>query len=471
MPETNNKKKPNPVWNFFRSIKLTILLLILLATASIIGTVIPQVPQRESFEFAGSLSPEVFRFFNSLNLFDMYHSLWFRFLMGCLVLNLVICSLDRFPGTWRLFRSLPKPDRSRPFENLPPEQAFSVKGNSEITADRVEQFLKKHYRKTLIKRSPDKSFYYSEKGGHSRFGVYIVHTSVLLILIGALVGSYLGFEAFVNIREGETTNIVKLRRGMNQSLELGFGVRCDEFSVTFHENGTPREFRSELTFLVDENEVEKTSLLVNHPARFMGITFYQSTYGTIPGKKVRLRISRGPGKNQSDIIEVETGKFMPLPGGEGKFSIAGVEPDFMNKGPAVRVAVLSDNGKERTFWVFQEDEKIRKMLPKPMRRSPKFDPSACKPYTFFLEGLETSYYTGLQVNKDPGVPIVWAGCFLIIAGFIVTFFTSHMRIWVRVINTGHDTNISVAGTTNRNPVVFERELMRLINDLKDLSGD
>ena len=103
-----------------------------------------------------------------------------------------------------------------------------------------------------------------------------------------------------------------------------------------------------------------------------------------------------------------------------------------------------------------------------MLQSPKFDPSAFNPYTFFLDGLETSYYTGLQVNRDPGVPIVWAGCFLIVAGFFVTFFTSHMRIWVRVLNESRGINISVAGTSNRNPVGLERELANLANGLKKL---
>jgi len=106
-----------------------------------------------------------------------------------------------------------------------------------------------------------------------------------------------------------------------------------------------------------------------------------------------------------------------------------------------------------------------------MLQSPKFNPSAFEPYTFFLEGLETSYYTGLQVNRDPGVPIVWAGCFLIIAGFFITFFTSHMRMWIRVSEEKQETTISVAGTTNRNPVVLERELIRLTNDLKSLLGE
>ena len=106
-----------------------------------------------------------------------------------------------------------------------------------------------------------------------------------------------------------------------------------------------------------------------------------------------------------------------------------------------------------------------------MLQSPKFNPSAFEPYTFSLEGLETSYYTGLQVNRDPGVPIVWAGFFLIIVGFFITFFTSHMRIWIQVSEEEKETVIRVAGTSNRNPVVLERELVRLTNELKRQIGE
>ena len=145
MTTPDKQNNSNPIWRFFSSVKLTIILLILLALASIIGTLIPQMPQRESIEFARSLSSEVFHFFDALDLFDMYHSMWFRLLIGCLGLNLVICSMNRFPGTWRLFRSLPRPDRSRPFEDLPPEQTFFVKGKSDAAEDQVGQFLKKRY--------------------------------------------------------------------------------------------------------------------------------------------------------------------------------------------------------------------------------------------------------------------------------------------------------------------------------------
>jgi cytochrome c biogenesis protein len=162
---------------------------------------------------------------------------------------------------------------------------------------------------------------------------------------------------------------------------------------------------------------------------------------------------------------------MQLPGNEGKLTVTDVKGDFMDTGPAVLISIQPQNGEEQHFWVFQNHELIRKRLPPPMLKSPKFDPSAFKPYTFFLDGLETSYYTGLQVNKDPGVPVVWAGCFLIVAGFFVTFFTSHRRIWVRLSSEKQGINISIAGTSSKNPVGLERELIHLTQDLKNLFNE
>ncbi len=467
MTKHYQKTKPNPIWAFFSSVKLTIVLLILLAIASVIGTLIPQISQREGVEFAKNLSPQMLRFFNTLDLFDMYHASWFRFIIGCLAMNLIICSVNRFSSIWKLFRTMPRPDRSKPFEHLPPEQAFVVQGKFEEVSEQISHFLKKRYRKTSAKGAPDTYYVYAERGRYSRFGVYIIHSSVLLILIGALFGSFFGFEAFVNIMEGQQTDTVRLRKERKQ-LRLGFEVRCDKFAVDFYENGTPKEYRSDLSFIIDGVEVEKRSLFVNHPVQFKGVTFYQSTYGTIPGKKVRLKITRDAKKNDTYFLEVDLGNPNPLPGDEGRFTIADVSGNFMDAGPAILVAIEPQDGEEKYFWVFQDREMMRKRLPKPMLRSPKFDPSAFKPYTFSLNGLETGYYTGLQVNRDPGVAIVWTGCFLIIAGFIIAFFTFHLRIWVRLLNKGEGIILSIAGTSSRNPVGLERELNHLILELKKI---
>ena len=464
MKHETSKGFVNIIWNFFASVKLAIVLLIILAILSILGTLIPQ--QREAVEFASRLSPATRQVFASLDLFDMYHSIWFRILLGLITLNLIVCSLDRFPATWKRFTLRPEPDRTKPFEGLPPEQSVSTEEDSKSAAKRVGALLQSRYSKLREKEVKGDRFFYAEKGGFSHFGVYFVHLSVLLILVGGLLGSFFGFEAYVNILEGEQTDTVMLRKGM-RPLQLGFDVRCDRFTVDFYENGAPKEYRSDLSFLVNGKEIKKIGVLVNHPAQFMGVTFYQSSYGTAPGKNVDLRIS-GPGAGTSmNAMKIESGKAYELPNGEGVFRVVDARGDIMNMGPAVLISV-QPKGQEKTldFWVFKNEEQALSRLPGPMRQSVKFNPAAFKPYTFFLDGLETGYYTGLQVNRDPGVPIVWTGCFLMVAGLFFTFFTSHRRIWVRVLDRGPVTRIDVSGTSNKNPVGLQRELEHLVKGIR-----
>lgn len=467
MTQAKTHSKANIIWRFFSSVKLTIFLLIILALTSILGTLIPQ--REDAVEFVRELSPELLQLLSSLNMFDMYHSLWFRLLMACLVLNLVVCSINRFPGTWKRVRALPRPDREKPFEHLPAQQAFLVQGGLKETSNSVGQFLQRCYKNVQKKETPDNCFFHMERGRYSNFGVYLVHLSVLLILIGGLIGSFLGFEAYVNIPEGEQVGVVSLRKG-TLPLNLGFEVRCDKFTVDFYKNNTPKEYRSELSFLVKGKKPEKKILLVNHPVQFRGITFYQASYGTMPGKMIRLRISRND-KQNGTTVEVEAGKPSPLPDGEGQFYVEKVDDNLMGMmGPAVLISIQPNHGEKTSFWVFQNYKTIRERFPGLMDKSSRLDASSFKPYTFFLDPLESRYYTGLQVNKDPGVSIVWLGCLLMIGGFIVTFFTSHIRIWVKVTADGRGVNISVAGTANKNQVGLQRHLEHLTNDLKNLFG-
>lgn len=465
MAEDRRKKKTNRIWGLFSSVKLTIVLLIILAIVSILGTIIPQ--REGTVEFAGGLSPEMFRLFSFLNLFDMYHSAWFRLLIFGVALNLIICSIDRFPGTWKRFQARPRANRSKPFEHLPPQLSFTAKGELRGTADTVDKFLRTRYKNINKEVDSDKNSFYGEKGRYSHFGVYLVHSSVLFILIGALVGSFFGFEAYVNIMEGDRVDKVTLKKEMT-SLALGFEVQCNKFKVDFYDNGAPKEYRSELSFIVNGNEVEKRSLLVNHPVQFRGITFYQASYGTVPGKKVRLKISRHADDPEITHLTTELGKELPLPGNEGRFRIIDIKGNFMRMGPAALVSVQPDKGKEIRFWMFRNETMIRKQIPGFMEKFQKLNPSAFSPYTFFLEEAENRYYTGLQANKDPGVPIVWTGCFLMVVGFFVTFFTSHRRIWLRISNEKGRLMISVAGTADKNPVGLQRELEHLANNLKTL---
>ncbi len=469
MPMEQKNKERNVFWRTFSSVRLTIVLLIFIAIVSILGTFIPQ--REEAVEFAHRLSPETFHFFQVIGLFDMYHTAWFRILIGLLALNLIICSIDRFPGAWRRFSAHPRPDRSKIFEDIPQEQTITIAETLDSVSATVEELLKSKYRRIATKVTGSAAFFYADKGRFSHFGVYLVHLSVLVIIVGALIGSFYGYEAYVNIMEGDQVDSAMLR-GRMLPVDLGFTVRCDDFNVSFYDNGAPKEYRSNLTFLNNGKKLKSAVLLVNHPVKFRGITFYQSSYGTVVGDRAFIRIVRKASKPEIKTLKAKLGQEIPLPGDEGSFTISQIKDNFMNMGPAVLIQILSQQeGAPTRFWVFQYRDRIKRQFPGIFERFPKLNPSAFRPYTFFLEGIESKYYTGLQVSKDPGVPVVWTGFIMIIGGLFITFFASHRRLWIRVIPVGDKSKVTVAGMANRNPVGLEREIQELLADMKASFGD
>ncbi|MBW1772367.1 MAG: cytochrome c biogenesis protein ResB [Deltaproteobacteria bacterium] len=469
MQKPDAGKSENPVWNLFKSVKLTIVILIILAIASIAGTLIPQ--QEGAIGFARKLSPGVLRIFDGMGLFDMYHALWFRLIIAVLALNLIICTIDRFPTAWKRLKAQPRPDRSKPFENLPPERTFTVKGSMTSVAERLKVFMKARYKNISDKREEKEYFLYGDKGRYSHMGVYIVHLSVLLILMGSIIGSFFGLEAFVNIAEGESVDTIRLRKS-NNPYKIPFQVLCKKFTVDFYDNGAPKEFRSDLQFLVDGKVVKEGPLIVNHPITFQGITFYQSTYGKMPDR-IQLKIARQGSGSETNEVVVSMRKAIPLPGKEGQFEVADIKDNFMRwgLGPAVLIRVHPSQGEEKAFWVFQQPEMVKKKLPGIFEKYPKLNPASYPPYVFFLEEFESKYYTGLQANRDPGVFLVWIACFLMVLGFFVAFFTSHRQFRVRIQSKKDRLKISIAGNTSKNEVGLERDLDQLTGQLRDHLAD
>jgi cytochrome c biogenesis protein len=306
-------------------------------------------------------------------------------------------------------------------------------------------------------KETDKGYYVAgEKGRYSYFSVYLAHFSVLLILIAGLIGSRFGLEAFVTIPEGGTIDTVTSRKS-DAAVKLPFEVRCDRFLAEFYDSGAPKEFRSDLSFISRGKVAMQAALRVNDPITFMGITFYQSTYGTIPGKRVWLSIT-GENKPEEKALEVEVGQVKQLAGTSARFQVVDVRPDFMRMGPAVYVAVKPPEGDEVDFWVFRDQETIRRRFPGMLEQFPKFNPKAFKPYSIALDKIETTYYTGLQVNRDPGVPLVYTGFCLLILGLFMTFFMHHKRVWVQVSESKGRVTVRVAGRSNKNQAGMEKEL-------------
>ena len=450
--------------SFFASVRLTIILLIMIALFSIVGTVIPQ--QYGPGDTVTHLSPKLVDIFKSFQLFDLYHSVWFIVLMCLLSLNLIACSIKRFPTTWKLFTARPSLDRSKPFEDLPPDNILMIEGNPNEITSTVERLLRKRLKRFRKKDTGKATTFYGEKGAFSRFGAYVIHVSILVVIAGAVIGSQWGFKAFVNIAEGESTDrvYVERQRGLKK---LDFTVRCDRFSIAYYENGMPKEYRSDLSFLKDDTVILQGPLRVNHPITVNGIRFYQANYGSIPGGKVHITITKE--NRRQTHMTVPLKDSFSLHGDAAKVTVERIEENLMSMGPAVLLSVHSPNATVQ-FWVFKGIEKMKRAIPDLLDKVPKFNPGRYKPYYFELNGIEQIFYTGLQLSHDPGVSIVAIGAFLIVAGFLVTFFSSHKRFWVRVDEAEGKTRIMVSARSNRDPVGLKRETDYLLRHSAAIRG-
>jgi cytochrome c biogenesis protein len=445
--------------SFFSSVKLTLALLILLALSAVLGTVIPQQEAAETF--AGRLNPGMLSLFHKLQLFDIFHSPLFMILTGLLSINLVVCSLNRLPVSWRRFRERPDPEETGVFLNLPPEQVISGEGPAEDEAARAENILKKSYKDVRRRDADGDVVLAGGKGNASHLGVYVIHFSVLLILAGMMIGYFFGFDAYVSVAEGESADTVQLKSGKGAK-KLDFAVRCDRFTVEHYDDGMPKTYRSDLTFTRDGQAFHQASVLVNHPAEVEGIRFYQASYGTASGGDALLVI--GKGKDRTNVLRIGAGREFDLPGKEGRAKIIRVEENLMRMGPAVKMQIRSA-GKEVQFWVFQNIGEMEAAHPGLTKQVPMFNPGLFAPYVFSLVTIQPRFYTGLQVSRDPGVPLVIGGSFLLVAGFMTVFFYSHRRVWIGITSEGGRTKIRIAGRSNRDRVGLNRDISRLIYEI------
>ena len=453
-------KNKSGIWSFFSSVQLAIILLALIAFFALVGTLVPQ--REAAMEFGAHISPGLFTFLQRMQIFDLYHSVWFILLSALLAVNLIICSIDRFGLAWRRFRTKHDPKNTEAFKDLPAENTFQTDMPILQATHMVASSLKKKYRHMAGADDEGCACFCVQKGRFSIFGVYIVHLSILLLIAGAIIGSFFGMEGYVNITEGETVKSIS-QRNEEHSLPLPFSVRCDKFTVEFYLNGAPKTFQSDLAFIHNGQVVRMEKLRVNHPVEFDGFRFYQASYGLAPGGKATLALLRDGQKR--DVMNVGEGYSFELPGKEGTFHIVKVEQNFMNMGPAVKVVVHAKE--DVSFWVFQQIEKIKEMNPDIINQFPALNPGLFRPYTFVLLGLEEKYYTGLQVNRDPGTPVVAVAALLLIGGLMLILFSYARVIWIRVTRKKDNVSISIAGKSYKNQAGLQKEMQYLLSELKD----
>jgi cytochrome c biogenesis protein len=443
------------LYDLFRSLKLTIFLFILLAILSIIGTLITQNATRSDYIQRYGLG--LYEVLNFFNLFDMYHSWWFSAILLLLVINLIFCSINRFPGVWSQISRPPTGLEDSMLKALSYVERVQIKTKGEAKADEnIRTYLKKRFGNPIPFEAESSITLFSEKGRFSRLGVYITHLSLLIILIGGILGSLYGFKGHVEILERETVDQIFLRiKDQEVPKPIDFSVRCDDFKITYYDlpgrkEKHVKEYTSLLTILENGKEVLKKAVQVNHPLHYKGLAFYQANYGTV--HDVTLGI-QWRSKKEKTTFKGPEGVTVPVPNSNNLIRVLQYAPQVHNFGEGVQVVLFKPNQEPRPFWL--------------LKAFPKFDEQRQDEFILTFEGDSPREYTGLQVTKDPGVWVVWIGCSLMIFGLIVSFFFSHQRVWVRIPKSPGG-EIVLAGSANKNRLGFEKTFGQLVDRVRSV---
>lgn len=476
-----NEKKPVPssknltdrVWNLFASVKLAIVIFSLIALTSIVGTVLEQNAEPEKnikilvkmFKVGHDTADSVYGVLDWLGFTDMYHSWWFVSFLLLFAANLIICSIDRLPRVWKLVREPIRPLFGDLIEKTSIRRSVGFKGNPSQAKELVQTALREIGFNPM--ESPaGKSVgtqVYAEKGNYSRLGVYITHLSILIILAGAIIGLFFGYNAYLNLPEGETSSVAYKDRG--KEIPLGFDLRCDNFEVEYYQDSDmPKSYKSWLSVYKNGNKVKEQVIAVNDPLTYDGITFYQSSFGIVPNSQGRgiviLKVKSAAGQPQD--IQLKVGDSFTIPGTEIQGRISDFSPalsidpsgkpftyDEQLKNPAVFIE-FSGAGQNASGWI--------------LKRYPQTWNLPDGNRVEFLDywGVE---YTGMQVRKDPGVGIVYLGCIIMAVGLFMSFFMSHRRIWVSVSEDKGGSKIIVGASAHRNRAAFEHKIDKLVTIL------
>ena len=461
------KSFTSSVWSFFISLKLTIFILIIISIASIIGTIIPQ--KELPYVYLRAFKPSTYELMRLLSFDNMYESWWFMALLTLFTLNLICCTINRFPSFWRFITQKEKDLDDQLIKTLPLKKTLRLKAFDERTRNLITRSVQKYVHKpTALKSTPESFSLFAESGKYTRASFYVTHLGIVLIIIGGLLGN-LGYQGYMQVVEGRTNDTIRLR-GSTQEKKLDFSIRCDDFQVTFYEGSQrPKDFTSKLTIIDGGKEVKEKLIEVNDPLQYKGVFIYQSSYGTAPGDgQVLLEVTPKTGAQQAKRYRIGVGERLPLEDEGYELAVKRFVPDFSMgqnnevinrsqemRNPAAQITLIKDGNPVEEKWVFAN--------------FPDFHGGQKGPYTFKFLNFAGREYTGLQLTRDPGVWVVWAGCFFLCLGCYLICFASHQRLWLKVDPKKDEYLLTLAGTSSKNMLSFTKTFDRICLELKQIA--
>ena len=419
-------------------LRVAIVLLLVIASTSGVGTAIPQREPAELYHrlydpqpWLGLLNADGVL---ALQLDHVYSSGWFLGLLAWLALALLLCSWRRqWPALQAALRWI---DYSSPRQLSKLSVAETLSTDTPKTSlDRLAGLLQSQG--WQIQRHDDRLA--ARKGLLGRVGPLLVHAGMVVLMLGAAWGALGGQRAEQYLAPGRSLELMDSRGSSQLTLAL------DHFSIQRDPAGRPEQFTSQLRILEGDGSggslLKQAEISVNHPLRFHGVTLYQADWALAT---ISLQLGKSP------LLELPLQSFPQL--GEQIWGI--VLPTRPDGSEPVLLSLGSEQGPVEIYGA--DGISLARLAP----GGPAVE---VKGLPIRVESVLPA--SGILLKRDPGVPLVYAGFAIALAGGGLSLLATRQLWAIAEQPAGQAGQLHVAGLCNRNLTGFAAELPQMLAQL------
>ncbi|WP_084074243.1 cytochrome c biogenesis protein ResB [Demequina sp. NBRC 110052] len=459
------------IWRQVTSMRVALILLLLLALASIPGSILPQYPQDRAAALAFVESNGWWgRLLDATGFLDVFGSAWFTAIYVLLFASLIGCILPRIAVYWRQLRA-EVPAVPRRLDRFELQDEAPASEGARDAFDRATAHLRRRgpfgWRVRVEERDARDGRELALSATHESLreaGNLLFHVALVGILIAVGAGSLLTYRAQAIVVEGESfTNAVvdydtyEAGALFDESWLEPFTLSLDSFDVSFTVTGRAEDFTANVTLTEPGSEPLSTRIQVNRPLQVDGGKIYLQGNGYAPVVTVvdsdgEVAFSGAVPFLPQDAAYTSTGvvKVPDVTSGEQLGFVATLLPTAVDNGTTLVSAHPDLNNPVMLLRGYSGDLGLDSGIPQNVyvldesQLSPLRDPDdavwsvALTPgETVDLpDGLgsftweQTPRFAAFDLRTDPSLPYLLVAAILALVGLSFSLFAPRRRLWL-----------------------------------------